>query len=120
MGSHKSYVSPKRVILGVRWGWMKDRTCRRRGHVLDLHNAVEFAGAHWPICTRCGRGVASEDRSQPDAPDRVSRLQAAVDRAHSALIGSQYVGGPSVGDAFRTAVEALGEVATEHRGQDAR
>lgn len=44
------------------------------------------------------------------------RLQRAVDTAHSALRGSEYVGDPS-GRAWRTAVEALGEVATQHQAQ---
>lgn len=48
---------------------------------------------------------------------RVQKLQAAVDTAHAAMHGSEYVGGPSEREAWQTAMRALGEVVTEHKGQ---
>jgi hypothetical protein len=44
-------------------------------------------------------------------------VQRAVDAAYAAMRGSEYVGGPTERDAWRTAVVALGEVATQHHGQ---
>jgi hypothetical protein len=41
----------------------------------------------------------------------------AIDRAYSALIGTQYVGGPTMDEAYRTAVEALGPFTPEHAAQ---
>ena len=46
-------------------------------------------------------------------------LQAAIDKAMSALYGSQYVGGPSEREAWQTVVEAIGPFETQHVGQDA-
>lgn len=43
-------------------------------------------------------------------------LQAAIDRADSALRSSAYVGGPTEREAFRTASETLGPLATQHIG----
>src|SRR5262245_37671349 len=47
----------------------------------------------------------------------VERLQAAIDRAHGAMHGSEYVGGPTERKAWRTAFAVLSEVVTEHKGQ---
>lgn len=52
-----------------------------------------------------------------DPPEDSVRLQEAVDRAHSALTSSAYVGGPSEREAWQTALQALGEVATQHQGE---
>lgn len=41
----------------------------------------------------------------------------AIDAAYAALSGSQYVGGPTEREAFRTAMEKLQPFVTEHRGQ---
>lgn len=54
-------VTKGRHQLGVRWPRLKDRVCRRRGHV--PHRSVSVGvvgGAYWPICSRCGRGVEPE------------------------------------------------------------
>ena len=48
------------------------------------------------------------------------RLQKAVDRAHGALDSSAHVGGPSEREAWRTAVEALGALVTQHQAQGER
>lgn len=61
-------------------------------------------------------GEQVQGRAELEA--RVVELQGAVDRAHSAMRSSEYVGGPSERDAWRTAVSELGAVATQHQGMD--
>jgi hypothetical protein len=80
----------------------------RAGH--EGHHLLErgMDAIHWstePLSVSAGLRSAKE-------------LQAAIDTAQSALMGSQYVGGPSEREAWRIATEALRSVATEHRGQD--
>lgn len=53
------------------------------------------------------------------AHGRAERLQEAIDKAYAHMNASQYVGGPSERDAWRTAFEALGSVVTQHTGQGA-
>ena len=52
-----------------------------------------------------------------EAISDTEKLQTAVDKAYSALTSSAYVGGPSEREAFRIALDALGQVATQHTGQ---
>lgn len=55
-------VHGNRSLVGVRFGWWKDRRCRKLGHPVDTGNGVRvMSGAVWPICTRCGRGVEERD-----------------------------------------------------------
>lgn len=51
--------------------------------------------------------------------DRNRELQAAVDRAHGAIQGTAYVGGPSEAEAYHIVVGALGPLATQHTGVEA-
>jgi hypothetical protein len=44
-------------------------------------------------------------------------MQAAIDTALDAMYGSEYKGGPTVREAWRAAVEALGPFRTEHIAQ---
>lgn len=64
-----------------------------------------------------GRVVCSSTTRRVVLADRADELQAAVDRAHAAMVGSQYVGGPTERDAWRTALGALERVVTQHLGQ---
>lgn len=50
--------SASRIKLGVRWPRLKDRRCRRDGHVPSSCNSAQMlSGAFWPICERCGYAV---------------------------------------------------------------
>lgn len=117
--SHVQHVT--RVVTRHRTRWGASRERRRWMRSVRGRDAyVSRRGRFQWECSHIDYEPPTTDHEQGDAPDRVSRLQAAVDRAHSALIGSQYVDGPTEREAYRTAVEALGEVATQHRGQEAR
>lgn len=70
-----------------------------------------------PVCAACGCDPIYHRRLTELAAER-DRLQAAVDTAASAMRGSEYVGGPTVRDAWRTAYAALCEVETQHVGQE--
>lgn len=48
---------------------------------------------------------------------QVEELQGAVDRAHAAMYGSQYVGGPTEREAWQTAYNALSEVVTQQQSE---
>ena len=64
------------------------------------------------------RVLAPEDDYPSGLGDEVARarLQVAVDRAHSALTSSAYVGGPGEREAWQIALRELGGVATQHTG----
>lgn len=47
------------------------------------------------------------------------RLQEAVDEAHGVMCASEYVGGPSIREAWQAAMRALGRVVTQHVGTTA-
>lgn len=56
-------TSTQRHMLGVRFGRLKDRLCRRNGHLPSETVSVGMIhGAYWRVCTRCGRGVETEPR----------------------------------------------------------
>jgi len=55
------------------------------------------------------------DRRESAERERDER-QDVIDRAHAAMHGSEYVGGPSQDEAWRTAYSELSKVVTEHQG----
>jgi hypothetical protein len=77
---------------------------------------VKVSNAQWvsPVETPYQPGRLEELLAE------IERLQGAINTAYVALRASAYVGGPSEREAWRTAVDALGEVATQHKGQDAQ
>ncbi len=57
-------ASREEMGSAVRWRRLKDRRCRRRGHVLSDTTSVRMmSGAYWPLCERCGYAV----EVRPDA-----------------------------------------------------
>lgn len=52
--------------------------------------------------------------------DRIAALQRAVDTACNALEASAYVGGPTEREAWQSALAALQEVKTQHKGTEAK
>jgi len=63
-----------------------------------------------------GGEVRVSGRAELEA--RLVELQGAVDRAHSVMHSSEYVGGPSERDAWQEAMSELGAVATQHQGEN--